>query len=206
MGLYAEIDIIDGWGFPFDLTGGNDKIGYESVQVDYSYACQVFVSTFIKVATELVPVDTGYLRSTINADTDGFSYCYAEATADYAQYVEYGTWCMDAQPYFEIALAEACAAAGLEAQAAVDVAQEILEGLLQGLMDAAMGAFGVGPGGVGGSFGGFLGGLALFIGLAFLLFPIMVNLYGIMDSLFNPLTGGGSFAQGDGFIPEVIIT
>ena len=113
---------------------------------------------------------------------------------------------MDAQPYFEIALAEACAAAGLEAQAAVDVAQEILEGLLQGLMDAAMGAFGVGPGGMGGSFGGFLGGLALFIGLAFLLFPIMVNLYGIMDSLFNPLTGGGSFAQGDGFIPEVIIT
>ena len=206
MGLYAEIDIIDGWGFPFDLTGGDDEIGYESVEVDYSYACQVFVSTFIRVATKLVPVDTGYLRSTINADTDGFSFCCAEATADYPQYVEYGTWCMDAQPYFEIALAEACAAAGLEAQAAVDVAQEILEGLLQGLMDAAMEASGVGSGGIGESFGGFLGGQALFIGLAFLSFPIMVNLYAIMDSLFNPLMGGRSFAHGDVFIPEVIIT
>ena len=104
MGLYAEIDIVGDWGFPSDVTGGDDEIGYKSVPVDYSEACRVFVFPFIEVATELVPVDTGYLRSTINADTDGISICYAEATAEYAQYVEYGTWCMMAQPYFEIAL------------------------------------------------------------------------------------------------------
>lgn len=206
MGLYAEVDLINDWGFPDELTGGDETIGEASVFVDYSGACSIFVETFIRVATELVPVDTGYLRSTIDAGTDGFSFCYAEATADYAQYVEYGTWCMDAQPYFEIALAEACQAAGIEAQAAVDVAQEMLEGILQGLMDAAMSAAGAGAGGMGGSFGSFLGGMLLFIGITLLLFPILVNVYGIMDSLFGPLTGGGSFAQGNDFIPEVIIT
>lgn len=206
MGLYAEVDLINDWGFPDELTGGDETIGEASVFVDYSGACSIFVETFIRVATELVPVDTGYLRSTIDAGTDGYSFCYAEATADYAQYVEYGTWCMDAQPYFEIALVEACQAAGIEAQAAVDVAQEMLEGILQGLMDAAMSAAGAGAGGMGGSFGSFLGGMLLFIGITLLLFPILVNVYGIMDSLFGPLTGGGSFAQGNDFIPEVIIT
>ena len=115
MGLYAEVDFINDWGFPEELTGGDETIGEASVSVNYSAACSIFVETFIKVAKELVPVDTGYLRSTIDAGTDGFSFCYAEATAEYAQYVEYGTWCMDAQPYFEIALEEACQAAGIEA-------------------------------------------------------------------------------------------
>ena len=211
MGLYAEIDIVGDWGFPFDLTGGDDEIGYESVQVDYSEACQVFVSTFMEVATELVPVDTGYLRSTINADTDGFSFCYAEATADYAQYVEYGTWCMEAQPYFEIALEEACAAAGIEAQAAVDVAQEELEAILSSMMEASMSAFGgeFSPGGMGSmSFGSWLGGMATFTLMFIILFPVLVNLYGIIDTIGNALTGGGSYAdsRGDSFIPEVIIT
>ena len=115
MGLYAEVDFITDWGFPEQLTGGDETIGEASVPVNYSGACSAFVETFLEVAKELVPVDTGYLRSTIDAGTDGFSFCYAEATAEYAQYVEYGTWCMDAQPYFEIALEEACQAAGIEA-------------------------------------------------------------------------------------------
>ena len=115
MGLYAEVDFINDWGFPDELTGGDETIGEASVSVNYSGACSIFVETFMEVAKELVPVDTGYLRSTIDAGTDGFSFCYAEATAEYAQYVEYGTWCMDAQPYFEIALEEACQAAGIEA-------------------------------------------------------------------------------------------
>lgn len=205
MGLYAEIDIVSDWGFPASLTGGDESIGFETVYVDYSGACAIFVDTFLRVAHELVPVDTGYLKSTIDAGTDGMSYCYAEATADYAQYVEYGTWCMDAQPYFEIALAEACHESGLAAQEAHDAAQELLEGLLESLMEAAMAAAGAGPGGMGGSFGSFLGGLALTMVLFAVLFPVLVNLYAIADTLFNG-GQGPSGGGGDGFIPEVIIT
>lgn len=206
MGLYAEVDIINDWGFPEQLTGGDEIIGEASVSVNYSGACSIFVETFIKVAKELVPVDTGYLRSTIDANTDGFSFCYAEATADYAQYVEYGTWCMDAQPYFEIALEEACQAAGIEAQAAVNAAQETLESIIQNMIDAARSAAGSGAEGMIGGFGSLLGGMLLFVGITLLLFPLLVNVYGIMDTLFGPLTGGGSFAQGNDFVPEVIIT
>ena len=207
MGLYAEIDIVDDWGFPFDLTGGDDEIGYETVPVDYSGACRVFVSTFMEVATKLVPVDTGYLRSTINADTDGISVCYAEATAEYAQYVEYGTWCMRAQPYFEIALEEACAAAGIEAQTAVNLAQEELEALLSSMMKASVSAFDgeFSPEGMGSmSFGSWLGSMATFALMFVMFFPVLVNLYGIIDTIGNSLTGGGSYA--DSLIPEVIIT
>ena len=211
MGLYAEVDFITDWGFPEELTGGDASIGEASVPVNYSGACSAFVETFMKVATELVPVDTGYLRSTIDADTDGFSFCYAEATAEYAQYVEYGTWCMDAQPYFEIALEEACQAAGIEAQVAVEEAQQTLEVILQNMIEAARSAAGADAGGMIGGFGSFLGGMLLFVGITLLLFPLLVNVYGIMDTLFGPLTGGGSFAQGNDaqgndFVPEVIIT
>lgn len=211
MGLYAEVDIINDWGFPEQLTGGDATIGEASVSVNYSAACSIFVETFMEVAKELVPVDTGYLRSTIDAGTDGFSFCYAEATAEYAQYVEYGTWCMEAQPYFELALEEACQAAGIEAQAAVNDAQQTLEVILQNMMEAARSAAGADAGGMIGGFGSFLGGMFLFIGIALLLFPLLVNIYGIMDTLFGPLTGGGSFAQGNDvqgndFVPEVIIT
>lgn len=206
MGLYAEVDFINDWGFPDELTGGDETIGEASVSVNYSGACSIFVETFIKVAKELVPVDTGYLRSTIDAGTDGFSFCYAEATAEYAQYVEYGTWCMDAQPYFEIALEEACQAAGIEAQSAVNAAQEILESILQNMIEAARSAAGAEAGGMIGGFGSLLGGMLLFVGITLLLFPLLVNVYGIMDTLLGPLTGGGSFAQGNDFVPEVIIT
>ena len=206
MGLYAEVDFINDWGFPEELTGGDETIGEASVPVNYSAACSIFVETFMEVAKELVPVDTGYLRSTIDAGTDGFSFCYAEATAEYAQYVEYGTWCMDAQPYFEIALEEACQAAGIEAQAAVNAAQETLESILQSMIEAARSAAGSGAEGMIGGFGSLLGGMLLFVGITLLLFPLLVNVYGIMDTLFGPLTGGGSFAQGNDFVPEVIIT
>lgn len=207
MGLYAEIDIVGDWGFPSDVTGGDDEIGYESVPVDYSGACRVFVSTFMEVATKLVPVDTGYLRSTINADTDGISVCYAEATAEYAQYVEYGTWRMRAQPYFEIALEEACAAAGIEAQTAINLAQEELEAILSSMMKASVSAFDgeFSPEGMGSmSFGSWLGSMATFALMFIMFFPVLVNLYGIIDTIGNSLTGGGSYA--DSLIPEVIIT
>ena len=215
MGLYAEFSITDDMGFPDELTGGEGEQS-ASVLVDYSGACEIFVESFIRNATALVPVDTGYLQSTIDAGTDG-NMCWAEATADYAQYVEYGTCYMDAQPYFELALEMACAEAGIEAQEALDFAQEELEAILSSMMEASMSAFGghFSPGGMGSmSFGSWLGGMATFALMFIILFPVLVNLYGIMDTIGNALTGGGSYADnrggggfgGGGFVPEVIIT
>ena len=129
MGLYVSFSITADWGYPEEVEGGDENIGYESVPVDYSEACEAFVSTFLDTALSLVPVDTGYLRSTINANADGDT-CEAEATADYAQYVEYGTVYMDAQPYFEPALEAACAAAAEAAEEALQEAQEELADLL----------------------------------------------------------------------------
>lgn len=129
MGLYVSFSITADWGYPEEVKGGDENTGYESVPVDYSEACEAFVSTFLDTALSLVPVDTGYLRSTINANADGDT-CEAEATADYAQYVEYGTVYMDAQPYFEPALEAACAAAAEAAEEALQEAQEELADLV----------------------------------------------------------------------------
>lgn len=215
MGLYAEFSITGDMGFPDELTGGEGEQS-ASVLVDYSGAGEIFVQSFIRNARALVPVDTGYLQSTIDAGTDG-DICWAEATADYAQYVEYGTIHMDPQPYFELALEIACAEAGIEAQEALDFAEEELEAILSSMMEASMSAFGghFSPGGMGGmSLGSWLGGMATFTLMFILFFPILVYAYGIMDTIGNAFTGGGSYADGrggggfggGGFVPEVIIT
>lgn len=110
MGLYAEFSIENDWGFSHQLEAsipGYPEFGEITVNLNYSPACEVFVNTFIDLATSSVPVDTGFLESTIEADTDGDT-CWAEAWADYAQYVEYGTSKMSAQPFFEDALETAC--------------------------------------------------------------------------------------------------
>lgn len=97
----------------------------------YGDGFDVFCDTFIEVSTAYCPVDTGYLRSTLTADTDGFAWAECYTDCEYAQYQEYGTWCMGAQPYFEPAIAEAFAAAiPLWRQAwqdALDEEQELLE-------------------------------------------------------------------------------
>lgn len=110
MGLYAEFSIIKDWGFSTQLTQdipGYPEFGEITVELDYSPACQVFINTFMDWALSFVPVDTGFLESTIDARADGDT-CWAEAWADYAQYVEYGTSIMSAQPFFEDALETAC--------------------------------------------------------------------------------------------------
>ena len=61
------------------------------------------------LASQDAPVDTGYLRSSISGDSDE-----VQAEAEYAQYVEYGTWKMDSQPYFEFAVEQAASEMGEE--------------------------------------------------------------------------------------------
>ena len=105
MGLMASFSVIENLGYPSCYFAGRGVHYY-----DYSAGCEVFIETFLSVASDLVPVDTGALKASISADTDG-EYITCSAEMEYAQYVEYGTCKMGAQPYFEPALEQALAAA-----------------------------------------------------------------------------------------------
>lgn len=200
MGLYASFTPEE-LGYRVSLT--QTVLGeYLTVDVEYGPACEAFCETFLATARELVPVDTGYLRSTIEADTDGF-FCECMADAEYAQYVEYGTWKMDAQPYFEPAIDAGLEAFRQLAGEAMDEAQEILQDMAEDVIASAQEAMG---GGEGGSFLGDIGGALLGGLILFALFPIFVNLYGILK-VFDVSGSFGSDGRtvGGGAV-EVIIT
>lgn len=91
--------------------------------IDYGDGCDAFLDTFFDIAYDLCPVDTGELIGSIDGFTDGES-VEVYADADYAQYVEYGTSKMEAQPYFRPALARAFQIAKRDWQDAVDEAME----------------------------------------------------------------------------------
>ena len=99
MGLYAEFAPED---LGYKLEFHNDQYGIV-VEVDYSEALQECSDTFLQIATTIVPVDTGFLQSTLNSESDDFS-VFFEASAEYAEFVEYGTWKQEPQPYFRPAL------------------------------------------------------------------------------------------------------
>ena len=91
MGLRAHIDLHD-WDFP-------DETPILGIPIEYSGVGELFGTIAQQLAQSVCPVDTGYLQSSINGsggDTEG----EVIAGAEYAQYVEYGTWKMQAQPYF----------------------------------------------------------------------------------------------------------
>lgn len=96
MGLYCGFDLVDDFGY----TEATDEYG---IVPDYGPGNQAFVETFLEVSQNYVPVDTGYLKSTLSAKA-GHTFCECWTNCEYAQYQEYGTWCMPAQPYFEIAI------------------------------------------------------------------------------------------------------
>lgn len=195
MGLYASFTP-EQLGYPITLE--QELLGEIAVvEIDYSAACEAFVETFLASAIELVPVDTGYLQSTIDANTDGF-FCECMAEAEYAQYVEYGTWKMDAQPYFTPALEEGLQAFQELAGEALDEAQEEMEEICQSIMESVASSFG------GEGFLGELGGILMGGLMLWLMFPILVNIYAILDSL-NPNSKFGSEGAGRGSV-DVIIT
>ena len=95
MGLRCEINITKLWGLP-----GEDPLG-EAIR--FVMLVNSFTEAVLAMQRELCPVRTGFLQSSINADitfTVGGAEVIFEATAPYAQYVEYGTWKMKAQPFF----------------------------------------------------------------------------------------------------------
>lgn len=176
----------------------NDQDVEVTVQVDYSDAFAAFADAFYSYATDLVPVDTGYLQSTISASSDDWSIT-AEASAHYAQYVEFGTWKMAAQPYFIPALEYAWSETADAFQQAVQDAMDEAEARLDAMGASQGGA----EGGFGMGFGGFLGALlgAVFVG--------MLNILGDMLSGGTQITydggssGGGAGGNFDSFV-EII--
>ena len=189
MGLRANINAMD-QGFPMTAD-----VGDISIPVDYSEAAEIFKTVFLDVARELVPVRTGYLKSTIAAKIGEASIgeVTAEASAEYAQYVEFGTYRQIAQPYFIPAIEAALEEWGLAAQKAYEEALEEAQAAYEAeqAQQQSQGAGGAGGAPVG---GGFLGGLAL-LGLL-LIFTIFIE--GI-KSMFNDTDSrrGGRLAQGD---------
>lgn len=185
MGLRANINAMD-QGFPMTAD-----VGDISIPVDYSEAAEAFKAMFLDVARELVPVRTGYLKSTIAAEIGEASIgeVTAEASAEYAQYVEFGTYRQMAQPYFIPAIEAALEEWGLAAQEAYEEALEEAQAAYeeeqaQQQSQEEEGA----PVG-----GGLLGGLAL-LGLL-LIFTIFIE--GI-KSMFNDTDSrrGSRLAQG----------
>lgn len=176
----------------------NDQDVEVTVQVDYSDAFAAFADAFYSYAVDLVPVDTGYLQSTISASSDDWSIT-AEASAHYAQYVEFGTWKMAAQPYFIPALEYAWSETSDAFQQAVQDAMDEAEARLDAMGASQGGA----EGGFGMGFGGFLGALlgAVFVG--------MLNILGDMLSGGTQITydggssGGGAGGNFDSFV-EII--
>ena len=186
MGLRVNINAMD-QGFPMTAN-----VGDISIPVDYSEAAEVFKTMFLDVARELVPVRTGYLKSTIAAEIGEASIgeVTAEASAEYAQYVEFGTYRQMAQPYFIPAIEAALEEWGLAAQKAYDEALEEAQAAYEA-EQAQQQSQEAGGAPVG---GGFLGGLAV-LGLL-LIFTIFIE--GI-KSMFNDTDShrGGRLAQGD---------
>ena len=68
--------------------------------IDYSDAVREAIDEFMDAATSDVPVDTGTLQASISCEEEYMGFT-AYADTNYAEYVEYGTYKMDAQPYFE---------------------------------------------------------------------------------------------------------
>ena len=201
MGLYCSFTP-ESLGYP-DVVE-TDVLGtHLKVQVDYSQALEDFCSTFLEVSTSLVPVDTGFLQSTLDAQTSGDE-AYAEATAEYAQYPEYGTWCQEAQPYFEPAVDAASEAFFAGADQAVDDASKELEDMAEEVMEEFQEEMAAQMEG-----GNFLASLAMAAAMYVVLFPVLVNVYGIMDSLGMTGNNGGSnvdiSASGAGGLIEVEI-
>ena len=125
MGLRCTVDPVNDLGYP-PVT---PSLG---LYIDYGDGCNAFLDTFFDIVYDLCPVDTGELISSIDGFNDGEG-VEVYADADYAQYVEYGTSKMEAQPYFRPAIDAALKIANRDWQEAVDEAMEEEAGMLAGL-------------------------------------------------------------------------
>ena len=103
MGLLAEFDIIADFGFKTETP----TVG---IPIYYDDGMEEFETVFMDTIEELCPVDTGFLHDSIQVETTDTT-VKVWTDCEYAQYVEYGTWKQDPQPYFEPAVEAALDAA-----------------------------------------------------------------------------------------------
>ena len=223
MGLFVEFDVVMDFGYM-------DQTEEYGIIPDYSEGCEVFVETFLNIARQYVPVDTGYLKSTLTADCDD-TYCCAETDCEYAQYPEFGTWCSPEQPYFRPALEQAIMTAEpfwnraeeqanleeemlIEEEQAMQQAQALAQqqGNAYGITQAQkMDAWsrGVGPQAFGGinfsSVGAFIGSVIGAFISAFIITTVQVMLGKDFGSSAKSSSRGGG-GMGSVFIPEITIT
>lgn len=174
MGLYAEFAPED---LGYKLEFNNDRYMI-TVKVDYTDALEECAQTFLQLSTQIVPVDTGFLRSTLNSEYDDLS-IYFEATAEYAEFVEYGTWKQRAQPYFRPALEEALRVFIELANLAQDEAEDEFNQKVEDAKKEEQEEMGIESGGEEGI-------LALSSPVAMgltliLLFPVLLNSYAFMQ-------------------------
>lgn len=229
MGLYCQYDILQNPAFNAEVSAEimeTDEFGnitptgeYETMEVDYTNAIDLACEKFEEVANQLVPVDTGYLRSSIRAENDGHSMVFFYAEADYAQYVEFGTFRMPAQEYFRPAVEAALDILLGEAMAAQQWATEIVQSFAENIFYYG---FGVGAANIGGDTGfmeamiagkspmtamstkylstsGFIGGMIGGIAMLALFFVPMLYLYGTLETI-----GSALFGDGEGSAQEVL--
>ena len=205
MGLYCEYDILDNPAFQAEVSAEIIEAGvngeplytgeFETMEVDYTNAIDLACEKFEEVANQLVPVDTGYLRSSIRAENDGYSMVFFYAEADYAQYVEFGTWKMPAQEYFRPAVEAALDVLLSEAKAAQAEATEMVQALVQDIFACSLEAGAANIGGGTGFIGGMVGGIAMLA----LSFVPMLYLYGTLESI-----GSAFFGDGKGSAQETL--
>lgn len=218
MGLLCEFDVIADFGFL-------DETEEYGIVPDYSEGCEIFIEAFLRYSHQLVPVDTGYLRSTLNAG-GGDTSCYAETDCDYAQYVEYGTAYMGEQPYFtpalELALMEAEPAwKQAEEQALMEeqmlIEEEQMEQQAQALaaqqsqqnaMMQQMASQGKGPQAFGGlNFSSPAALIGSMLGM-FISAVIITTVQAMMGKDFSSVSSKARAGSSEGsvFVPEVLIT
>ena len=123
MGLYWECDVIEDLGYPEYEIGPNGN----PVFYDYSAGCEIFCAMFLSNVMETCPVDTGYLLYSVKAKPTRKSMrCWTNCS--YAQYQEYGTVYMRAQPYFQPSLYAAYDIAVMVWEEELDNVQNFIEG------------------------------------------------------------------------------
>lgn len=123
MGLYWECDVIEDLGYPeYEIAPNGNPVFY-----DYSAGCEIFCAMFLSNVMQRCPVDTGYLLYSINAKPARTSMrCWTNCS--YAQYQEYGTVYMRAQPYFQPSLYAAFDIAVMVWEEEFDNVQNYIEG------------------------------------------------------------------------------
>lgn len=186
MGLRCTVDPVIDLNYP----SGTPSLG---LYIDYGDGCDAFLDAFFDIAYDLCPVDTGELISSIDGFTDGEK-VEVYADADYAQYVEYGTSKMEAQPYFRPALAVAFEIAKRDWQEAVDEAMEEEKDILAALTGEK------GEEEEDEEGGGELAGLALGIFHSSSNEDFWTNMTGIMAGFGYVWAGGGFMGLIGGFV------